>query len=90
MKEEFLFCTPLKTTNRSEDILGVDDGYFSKNNLEWCQQESSCTDGVPFMVGRLSGFVTLVKEKYPDVAFSHCVPHRHALAVKSPLRASKR
>ena len=82
MKEEFLFCSPLKTTNRSEDIFGVVDDYFNKNNLEWRQLGSVCTDGIPVIVGKRSGFVTLVKEKCPDVAFTHCVLHRHALAVK--------
>ena len=84
MKEEFLFCSPLKTTNRSEDIFGVVDDYFNKNNLEWRQLGSICTDGAPVMVGKRSGFVTLVKEKCPDVTFTHCILHRHALAVKFP------
>ena len=57
--------------------------YFTKHNLNWGQVGSICTDGAPAMVGSQSEFVTLVKEKCPDVVFTHCVLHRHAVATKT-------
>ena len=53
MNEELLFCSPLKTTNRSKDIFGVVDEYFSENNLEWRQLGSVRTDGAPVMADSL-------------------------------------
>ena len=34
-------------------------------------------------MGKRSGFVALVKKKCPDVIVTHCVLHRHALAIKT-------
>ena len=50
VKEEFLFCSPLQTTTKSEDILRVVDDYFCKHNIDWSQLGSVCTDGAPVMV----------------------------------------
>ena len=83
MKEEFLFCSPLQTTTKSEDIFKVVDDYFCNHNLDWGHLGSVCTDGAPVMLGKNSGFTTLVKQKFPDAIVTHCMLHRHALASKT-------
>ena len=82
IKEEFLFCSPLKTSSTSGDIFGVINDDFIRNKLDWSKVGSACTDGAPVMVGKNSGFVALVRQRAPDLIFTHCVLHRHALAVK--------
>ena len=51
VKEEFLFCSPLKTTSRAEGIFAVVNDYFHRNDHHWSQAWSVCTDGAPAMVG---------------------------------------
>uniref|UniRef100_UPI00358EC2D2 protein FAM200C-like n=1 Tax=Myxine glutinosa TaxID=7769 RepID=UPI00358EC2D2 len=83
VKEEFLFCSPLKTTTKSVDIMNIVNNFMEENGIEWTKLGSLCTDGAPAMMGKRSGFVALVKDKCPDVIVTHCVLHRHALATKT-------
>ena len=82
VKEELLFCSPLKRTSRAADIFAAVNDYFNNNDIGWSQVGSVCTDSAPAMAGRHSGFVALVREKAPKVISTHCVLHRHALATK--------
>ena len=83
VKEEFLFCSPLKATTKAKDIMNIVNHFMEENGIEWAKLGSLCTDGAPAMLGKKSGFVALVKEKCPDVIVTHCVLHRHALATKT-------
>uniref|UniRef100_UPI00358FC317 protein FAM200C-like n=1 Tax=Myxine glutinosa TaxID=7769 RepID=UPI00358FC317 len=83
VKEEFLFCSPLKTTTKSVDIMNIMNHFMEENGIEWTKLGSLCTDGALVMMGKRSGFVALVKDKCPDVIVTHCVLHRHALATKT-------
>uniref|UniRef100_UPI00358E8A1A protein FAM200C-like n=1 Tax=Myxine glutinosa TaxID=7769 RepID=UPI00358E8A1A len=83
VKEEFLFCSPVKTTTKSVDIMNIVNHFMEENGIEWTKLRSLCTDGTPAMMGKRSGFVALVKDKCPDVIVTHCVLHRHALATKT-------
>ena len=56
--------------------------FFNKHNLKWKHVIGVCTDGAPAMLGCRSSFQTLVKEKSPDVAGTHCTIHRQALIAK--------
>ena len=56
---------------------------FLANELSWQNFRHICTDGAPAIIGVKSGFVTLVKNEWPHVTFSHCSLHRYALASKT-------
>ncbi|KAF2349602.1 hypothetical protein FHG87_019644 [Trinorchestia longiramus] len=42
-----------------------------------------CSDRAPVMLGRKSGFSTVVKADAPNIIVTHCTLHRHALATKT-------
>ena len=63
IKEEIFFCHSLKATTKAVDVLAVVDDVFEENKLSWENFVAVCTDGAPAMMGRRSGFVTLVKQK---------------------------
>lgn len=41
-----------------------------------------CTDGAKAMTGPTVGVITRIKEKSKNCSISHCVLHRHTLAMK--------
>ncbi|QQP54558.1 Protein ZBED8-like [Caligus rogercresseyi] len=83
VNEEFHFCELLTTTTTAEEIKKLVDYFFEKNGLSWMQFQHICTDGAPAMIGVRTGFVTLVKSKWPHISNSHCSLHRYALASKT-------
>jgi hypothetical protein len=83
VEEEFLFCSPLITTTKAEDVMNMVSNFFQEEKLSWAKLVGVCTDGAPSMLGSKSGFVTLVKKKNPDVITTHCLIHREALASKT-------
>ena len=83
VKEEFLFCSPLKATTKSEDIMNIVNHFMEENGIEWAKLGSLCMDGAPGMMGKRSGFVALVKKKCPDVIATRYVLHCQALATKT-------
>lgn len=83
IKEEFLFCSPLETTTKGEDIMKQMNSFFEAGGLEWKKVCGVCTDGAPAMLGCRSGFQTKVKELAPQAKSVHCFIHRYALASKT-------
>ena len=83
LKEEFLFCTVLKSTTKASDILATMSTFFENNNLFWVNLCGICTDGAPAMIGSRSGFQALVKHRAPAAKGVHCIIHRQALASKT-------
>lgn len=81
--EQFLFCRELQTTTTGVDIFNAVDNYFEENNMVWSNCISICTDGAAAMTGRFKGFLTLAKNKKPNLITIHCFLHREALMVKS-------
>ena len=55
-KKELLFCRPLKTTTKSEDVMGMMRLLFEAKELQWESVCEVCTDGAPAMLGSRSGF----------------------------------
>ena len=79
IKNEFLFCTPLKTTTGSADVFETISTFFDTMGLDWNKVCGIGTDGAPAMLGSKSGFQAKVKEKSQAKDF-HCIIHRYALA----------
>ncbi|XP_066941056.1 protein FAM200C-like [Macrobrachium rosenbergii] len=77
---EFLFCRPLITTTKAEDIMNIVSNFFKEEKLSWAKLVGVCRDGAPSMLGSKSGFMTLVKTKNPDIITTHCLIHCEALA----------
>ena len=83
MKEEFLFGNKTLSATTAADFKDLVDSFFEANELSWQNFKHICTEGVPTMIGIKSGFVTLVKNKWPHVTSSHCSLHRYTLASKT-------
>ena len=81
--EEFLFCTPLKTTTKAVDVFNIVKEFFLNHEMSLDMVGSLCTDGAPAMLGNKSGFASRVKKEVPHITVTHCMLHRHALAAKS-------
>ena len=81
--EEFLFCKPLQTTTKAQDVMDLINDFFEDSNISWESLVGVCTDGAPAMLGCRSGFVTLVKQKNPAVESTHCLIHKEALASRT-------
>ena len=58
IKNEFLFCTPLKSTTKSEDVIKKIFTFFDTEGLQWNKLCGLCTDGAPAMLGSRLGFQT--------------------------------
>ena len=86
IKEEFLFCRPLKTTSKAVDVKKPVDEFFRENDLSWNMISAVCSDRAPVMLGGYSGFGALVKSDAPHIIVTHCVLHRHRLATQSCLQ----
>ena len=82
-KEDFLFCLPLSTTTKGNDIFEKVNAFFIDNGLDWKNLCAICSDGAPAMLGCRSGFQARVKAQVGDVMSLHCMIHRHALASKT-------
>ena len=83
IKNEFLFCTSLKTITESEDVMEKISTFFDTEGLQWNKLCGICIDGAPAMLGSRSGFQTKVKAKSPQAKGFHCIIHRYALACKT-------
>jgi hypothetical protein len=51
--------------------------------LCWGNRISVCTDGAPAMAGRIKGFISRLKQDFPNVGSTHCSLHREALVAKT-------
>uniref|UniRef100_A0A8C4QEF0 DUF4371 domain-containing protein n=1 Tax=Eptatretus burgeri TaxID=7764 RepID=A0A8C4QEF0_EPTBU len=82
LEEEFLFCTPMKTTTTGANIFNVVDNFQQQEGLSWENCVSLCTDGTPAMLGVRQGFTARVKQVNPNVRIFHCLLHRKNPAVQ--------
>jgi hypothetical protein len=84
IEEEILFCSPLQLRACGIDIFNKVNGYFNTQtiNLKWEYCIAASVDGAPAMLGHVSGFLTLAREKNLKIEVTHCMIHRQALVVK--------
>ena len=76
--------TPANTVHaRGEDIFKIIDGFFHDNSISWDKCAGICTDGAAACTGINSGVVKQVKDKAPNVQWTHCFLHKQALVAKS-------
>ena len=68
---------------RGEDIFKIIDGFFNDNSLSWDKCAGICTDGAAACTGINYGIVKRVKDKTPNLKWTHCFVHRQALVAKS-------
>ncbi|XP_029657427.1 SCAN domain-containing protein 3-like [Octopus sinensis] len=54
-----------------------------QNNIEWINCVGLCTDGAQSMSGNKSGLQALVKNRAPEIIWTHCMLHRSALVSKN-------
>ena len=76
MNTEFLFCKPLKTTSKAEDIYDLLFGYFHIHKIDWNTLVSSTTHGAPAMMGKRTGVIKRLKCVAPQLIGKHCCLHR--------------
>ena len=62
VKEEFLYCSVLKTTATAQDEVNSISEFFETEGLQWEKLCGVCTDGAPAMLGSKSGFQMKVKK----------------------------
>ena len=85
LEDEFLFSSPLATRKTAKEIFYFVNKFFDKHNMKWKHVIAVCTDSAPAMLGCHSGFQTLLKEKSPDAAGTHCTIHCQELMAKTCL-----
>nr|XP_039256335.1 protein ZBED8-like [Styela clava] len=78
-----LFCKPLETTTKAEDVFEAVAAYFDSNAIKWGNLMGICTDGAPAMLGSRSGFVSRMKQRSPNAIGTRCVIHKEALASRT-------
>jgi len=56
------------------------NNFFSKQDFNWKRNVGSlCTDGASAVLGKTSGFATLVKKEAPHIIVTHCFLHNEKL-----------
>ena len=75
--KEFFFCKQLITAAKAIDVKNILDDFFS-----WNMVSAMCTNGAPAMTACKSSLKGLIKSVAPDIAFTHCMLHKHALVSK--------
>jgi hypothetical protein len=65
--EQFLSCTELLTTSTGQVIYNCVSDTLKKNELLWTNCISVCTDGAPAMTGKFKGFVSRLKQDFPNI-----------------------
>ena len=83
MKEGFLFSNILSATTTAADVKALADSIFEANKLSWQNFKHIRTYGASKMIGVISGFIMLVKNKWLHVTSSRSSLHRYTLASKT-------
>ena len=71
--EHILFCKSMQGRSTGKDIFNVVDAFFAEKSLNWTRCSNICTDAAASMTGTIKGFVTLAKEKNPNVKWTYFI-----------------
>lgn len=82
LEEDLLLCQSLSTNTTGSEIFKILNNFFEKEGLTWNNCIDICTDGAKAMVGKTASAVSRIKEIAKNCSSSHCILHRHALAIK--------
>uniref|UniRef100_A0A673H3J0 DUF4371 domain-containing protein n=1 Tax=Sinocyclocheilus rhinocerous TaxID=307959 RepID=A0A673H3J0_9TELE len=82
IREHILFCKTLEERTTGEDIFNIVNSFFSEHEIRWKSCTSVCTDAAASMTGRIKGLIAHIRQKNPDILWTHCVIHREARASK--------
>ena len=75
IKEKMLFCRPIDTTTKAEDVFKLVASYFDGKRIQKEKLVGICTDGAPTTLGSRSGLVTRIKAEKPECSWkSLCNP----------------
>ncbi len=71
VEEDLLICQNLEAHTTGEAIFNLIDSYMKENNISWDFCSSVCTGGAAAMIEKISGVVTRIKKKNPDIESIH-------------------
>ena len=66
IQENFLFSREIPAHTTGEKIYNVTVTFFDKDELEWSNCISLCTDGAPSMVGKYIVFLAKEESRYDN------------------------
>jgi len=88
LRKTFYFvdhCYQTQQDFKENFVFGLLDDFFIENEIPWTNCIDVCTDDARAMTGATAGAVAKIKEKSKETTSSHCIHHRHALAMKKYL-----
>ena len=88
-KDEFLFCKTLQTMTKADDVLRLVANFFQKQQIKWEKLSSVCTDGAPAMIGKRTGFTTLLTFLFLFMVLCLFIAHSEYYANKSMKKYNK-
>ncbi|KAL4148669.1 hypothetical protein QTP88_002841 [Uroleucon formosanum] len=78
--EELLFCKFILSGTKAKDLFDITNNFMDHNNIKWENCLGVCTDGARAMSGQYGGLQALIRQKAPEMIWTHCLIHREALA----------
>ncbi|XP_023210685.1 zinc finger BED domain-containing protein 5-like [Centruroides sculpturatus] len=80
--EDILFCKALSSNTTGQCLYDIFLESTRNYKIDWTKCIAICSDGAKAMTGQKSGLVAKLKSIMPNVSWTHCFLHRHALVAK--------
>ncbi|KAL4099012.1 hypothetical protein QTP88_023513 [Uroleucon formosanum] len=78
--EELLFYKPIFRDTKAKTLFEITNDFMNCNNINWENCLGVCTDGARAMAGHYGGLQALIRQKAPEMIWTHCLIHRESLA----------